>query len=155
MENWQGYYDLAIMASQTDADQVITGTASAFKSTDGGASFKILGGYGGSFALHPDVQSCISVAAESWITTDGGVIYSTDFFKETSASKATNFGLNGSDFGVLISGGTRRYLSVDDITMGIQSIMKITKINSFGWGEQKALRDMSIRSTTVRFFSLT
>ncbi|MBL0261819.1 MAG: hypothetical protein IPQ10_12320 [Saprospiraceae bacterium] len=98
MENWQGYYDLAIMASQTDADQVITGTASAFKSTDGGASFKILGGYGGSFALHPDVQSCISVAAESWITTDGGVIYSTDFFKETSASKATNFGLNGSDF---------------------------------------------------------
>ncbi len=98
MDNWQGFYDLSLMASQTKADELITGTGSTFKSTDGGTTFKVIGGYGGSFALHPDLQASVSNGTESWIATDGGLTYSTDFFTEVKNAKALNLGLNGSDF---------------------------------------------------------
>ncbi|MEO6190976.1 MAG: hypothetical protein ABIO44_12065, partial [Saprospiraceae bacterium] len=98
MENWQGYYDLSIMASQTDANQIVTGTGSTFKSSDGGLTFKVIGGYGGDFPLHPDIQSCLSIGSDSWIATDGGLSYSTDFFTETKNAEARNKGLYGSDF---------------------------------------------------------
>lgn len=35
MDNWQGFYDLAIIASNSNADHLITGTGSIFKSTNG------------------------------------------------------------------------------------------------------------------------
>ncbi|MBK6698608.1 MAG: T9SS type A sorting domain-containing protein [Saprospiraceae bacterium] len=98
MDNWQGYYDLALMASQTNADQLITGTGSTYKSSDGGKTFKVIGGYGGSFNLHPDLQSCISIGNDAWIATDGGLTYSTDFFTDTKNAVSLNKGLYGSDF---------------------------------------------------------
>ncbi|HMW39005.1 MAG: T9SS type A sorting domain-containing protein [Saprospiraceae bacterium] len=98
MDNWQGYYDLAIMASQTNADQLITGTGSTFKSTDGGSTFEIIGGYGGKFSLHPDLQTCVSLGTDSWIGTDGGLTYSDDFFTEVTRAESRNKGLYGSDF---------------------------------------------------------
>lgn len=98
MDNWQGYYDLAIVANQNNADEVITGTGSTFKSTDGGTSFKIIGGYGGEFSLHPDLQSAVSINSDTWIATDGGLSYSTDFFNNTANAIARNKGFYGSDF---------------------------------------------------------
>ncbi len=98
MDNWQGYYDLAIMASQKNADQVITGTGSTFRSIDGGKTFKLIGGYGGAIPLHPDLQSCASVGSDSYVATDGGITYSTDFFDDPKNAVARNFGLYGTDF---------------------------------------------------------
>ncbi len=98
MENWQGFYDLSLVASQTNADHLITGTASCFKSMDGGKTFTILGGYGGPFALHPDFQASVSVGNHCWIATDGGLTYSSDFFTDVKNAEARNRGLNGSDF---------------------------------------------------------
>jgi len=98
LDNWQGYYDLSILASQTNADEVITGTGTMVKSTDGGKTFKPLGGYGGAFPLHPDFQASIAIGNDSWIATDGGLTYSTDFFTKVENSEARNYGINGSDF---------------------------------------------------------
>lgn len=98
MDNWQGYYDLSIAASHTNADQVVTGTGSTYKSTDGGKTFVVIGGYGGSFPLHPDLQEAKCNGGDSWIATDGGLTYSTDFFADTKNAEARNYGINGSDF---------------------------------------------------------
>jgi hypothetical protein len=98
MSNGQGFYDLDIMASPADANHVIVGTTSAYKSTDGGLNFSPLGGYHGSFALHPDIQWMTAVGGDAYITTDGGVNYSTDFYTSTSAHEVRNNGLTGSDY---------------------------------------------------------
>jgi photosystem II stability/assembly factor-like uncharacterized protein len=98
LDNWQGYYDLSIVASQKNADEVITGTGTMVKSIDGGKTFKALGGYGGSFPLHPDFQASVAFGDDSWIATDGGLTYSTDFFTNTANAEARNKGINGSDF---------------------------------------------------------
>ncbi|MBK7799195.1 MAG: PKD domain-containing protein [Saprospiraceae bacterium] len=98
MDNWQGFYDLSLVASQTKADEIITGTGSTFKSTDGGTTFKVIGGYGGAFALHPDLQASVSHGNDCWIATDGGLTHSSDFFTMVQNAKALNLGLNGSDF---------------------------------------------------------
>ena len=68
------------------------------KSSDGGKTFKVIGGYGGSFNLHPDLQSCVSIGNDAWIATDGGLTYSTDFFTDTKNAVSLNKGLYGSDF---------------------------------------------------------
>ncbi|MFN8331716.1 MAG: hypothetical protein U0T81_10965 [Saprospiraceae bacterium] len=49
------------MASQTNADQLITGTGSTFKSTDGGSTFEIIGGYGGKFSSSRPSDLCVSL----------------------------------------------------------------------------------------------
>ncbi|QIP14927.1 PKD domain-containing protein [Spirosoma aureum] len=98
MSNGQGYYDLAIMMNPANADHLIVGTTSAWKSTDGGANFKPIGGYIGSFPLHPDMQSMVANGMDSYISTDGGVVYSSDFFSETANFSIRHKGLSGSDF---------------------------------------------------------
>jgi photosystem II stability/assembly factor-like uncharacterized protein len=98
MDNWQGYYDLEIMVSQTNANQVIVGTGSMYRSTDGGVTFKGIGGYDGNFPLHPDYQATKSIGSEAWITTDGGITYSTDFFSTTQNAESRNNGIYASDF---------------------------------------------------------
>lgn len=98
LDNWQGYYDLSIVASQTNADEVITGTGTMVKSTNGGSNFVGLGGYSGNFPLHPDFQASVAIGSDSWIATDGGLTYSTDFFTKLDNAQARNKGINGSDF---------------------------------------------------------
>ncbi|QHV96856.1 LamG-like jellyroll fold domain-containing protein [Spirosoma endbachense] len=98
MSNGQGFYDLAIMMNPTNADHLIVGTTSAWKSTDGGVNFKPIGGYIGSFPLHPDMQSMVANGTDSYITTDGGVVYSSDFFSETANLSIRHKGLSGSDY---------------------------------------------------------
>lgn len=98
MNNGQGYYDLAIAASHTNADGVIVGTQTTYRSMDGGKTFSALGGYAGPFPIHPDLQDVKCLGKDTWIATDGGITFSTDFFAETKNAEARITGLNGADF---------------------------------------------------------
>lgn len=81
MDNWQGYYDLVLEVSNEDANLIYTGTASLFKSSDGGNTFSNMGGYNGRHALHPDIQDMKVLSnGEVWVATDGGINYTNDDF---------------------------------------------------------------------------
>ncbi len=98
MSNGQGYYDLSIMASTVNPNEVIVGSTTAYKSVDTGNTFTRLGGYGGSFPLHPDMQEMKMVGNDAWIATDGGMNYSNDFFTGINNLSARNKGIYGSDY---------------------------------------------------------
>ena len=77
----QGYYDLVCTASATDPEVLLVGIIQLYRSTDGGKTFENIGGYYGRFDLHCDMQSIqTNGAGDTWLSTDGGVIYSNDFF---------------------------------------------------------------------------
>lgn len=103
MSNGQGYYDLAILANPLNADEVIVGTTSAYKSTDGGLTFQPLGGYIGPIPIHPDIQWMTSNGNDTWIATDGGMNLSTDFFSGISNYSSRTDG----EFGTEIWGFTQ------------------------------------------------
>ncbi len=98
MSNGQGYYDLGIVVSPANANDVIVGTTTSYKSTDGGVNFSPLGGYHGSFGLHPDMQCAVAKGGDAYIATDGGVNYSSDFFTNTTNWAVRDNGLRSSDF---------------------------------------------------------
>ena len=98
MSNGQGYYDLSMVVSPANANDVIVGTTTTYKSTDGGNNFRPLGGYSGPFGLHPDLQQAIAIGGDAYLATDGGVNYSSDFFTNTSNWSVRNYGLRSSDF---------------------------------------------------------
>jgi len=97
MSNGQGYYDQAIMVSPSNVNHIIVGTTSAFKSTDGGYNFSAIGGYMGSFPLHPDIQAMAAAGSDAYIATDGGITFSSDFFSNTANASPRINGLSGSD----------------------------------------------------------
>lgn len=98
MTNGQGYYDLSIVASQENAQHFIVATTTAYRSTDGGATFTNVGGYSGPFPIHPDIQEMKAIGKDTWIATDGGMTLSNDFFADTKNAVSRTTGLNGSDF---------------------------------------------------------
>jgi photosystem II stability/assembly factor-like uncharacterized protein len=99
MDNWQGYFDLVLDVSPIDENIIFTGTRSLYKSTDGGAKFINIGGSGGSFNIHPDIQDIKMMDnGEMWVTTDGGVNFSSDNFTSTSNWSTLNNGIVGSHF---------------------------------------------------------
>jgi len=101
LNNGQGYYDLDIVASHTNPEHLIAATTSAYRSTDGGATWTLVGGYGGPFGIHPDIQAMISIVdgatENTWIATDGGVNLSTDFYANTANWEPRIDGLDGTD----------------------------------------------------------
>jgi photosystem II stability/assembly factor-like uncharacterized protein len=94
----QGFYDLSLAVSQTNADQILFGICSTYKSTDGGATSTFLSGYCGAFQLHPDVQEIKTIGNDAWVATDGGLTLSTDFYTLTSSAFARNNGIYSTDF---------------------------------------------------------
>jgi photosystem II stability/assembly factor-like uncharacterized protein len=99
MSNGQGYYDMDIMVDPNNANNVIVGTTSTYKSTDGGVNFSPLGGYaGGIFGIHVDLQCARVMGNDSYLTTDGGVNRSTDFFTKLENWEIINNGLTGADY---------------------------------------------------------
>lgn len=88
MNGGQGYYDLVCTASATDPEQLLVGIIQLYRSTDGGKTLENVGGYYGRFDLHCDMQ-CIQTngAGDTWLSTDGGVIYSNDFFANDAQPK--------------------------------------------------------------------
>ena len=100
-DNWQGYYDLVFDVSPTDVNTVYFGTSGLYKSVNGGASFKAIYDYGQPevIPIHPDAQDMKLVnGQEGWVSTDGGLTYSTDAFSTGANAYARNNGIVGSDF---------------------------------------------------------
>ncbi len=102
MSNGQGYYDLDIVASHANAEHLIVATTTAYKSTDGGVNYTTIGGYSGSFAIHPDIQCMVSImdgaTENTWLTTDGGANFSSDFYTSIANWEARIDGLDGTNF---------------------------------------------------------
>jgi photosystem II stability/assembly factor-like uncharacterized protein/PKD repeat protein len=94
----QGFYDLSIAASQTNADQLIYGLCNVYKSIDAGVSATGVGGYCGSFPVHFDLQEVKTINGEVWVATDGGLTFSSDFFTATANATARNNGIYATDF---------------------------------------------------------
>jgi len=96
--NGQGYFDLVLEASPLDEDVVFWGTCSLWKSTNGGVDYIRVGGYGGDYAIHPDIQGMkMLLNGDTWVTTDGGVNYTTDEFTSKDNYHVKVQGLIGSD----------------------------------------------------------
>jgi photosystem II stability/assembly factor-like uncharacterized protein len=98
MSNGQGWFDFDMMIDPKNANIIIVGTTTTYKSTDGGINFSPLGGYIGSFGLHPDLQCARVFGNDSYLATDGGVNYSTDFYSDLKNWSVRNRGLTGSEF---------------------------------------------------------
>ena len=99
MNNGQGYFDLVLDVSPLNENIIFVGTTTFYKSSDGGAKFVSIGGYAGNFNIHPDIQDIKMMDnGEMWVTTDGGVNLSTDYFTNTSNWTTLNNGIVGSHF---------------------------------------------------------
>ena len=97
MNNGQGFFDFGLDVNPSDANEVFIGTGSLYKSSDGGVNFTAIGGYQGSFSIHPDIQWVKYADGNNiWIATDGGMNYSTDAFSSAGNYTARNRGLIGS-----------------------------------------------------------
>ena len=82
MDNGQGYFDLVLETSPVDHDLIYVGTTSLFLSRNKGQSFERIGGYGGPFPIHPDIQDLKIVnETDTWVATDGGLTLTTDQFR--------------------------------------------------------------------------
>lgn len=92
----QGYYNMMISASSKDPEQVFFGMLDFYRSDDGGKTLSHKGGYSGQFELHCDMQDIHILGNDTWISSDGGLIYSSDFF--TAHADARIQGIYASEF---------------------------------------------------------
>lgn len=94
----QGYYNCAIMASNTNPEQIRVGGLNLYGSDDGGATFYPLAGYvGGPYNIHVDMQDFRTIGSTTWITTDGGIYRSSDFFN-SDGFESRMYGIHSSDY---------------------------------------------------------
>lgn len=92
----QGYYDMVITASPTNPEHILFGIIFLYSSKDGGKTFTMKGGYHGQHDLHCDMQDIYSSGNDTWLSTDGGVIYSNDFFDNHAETRIN--GIYASEF---------------------------------------------------------
>jgi len=93
----QGFYNCAIMASNSDADQILIGGLNMWTSVDAGVTFQCVNGYQcNNFNMHVDMQDFRAFGNEYWASTDGGIYKSTDFFNSQPTVHMT--GIHGSDY---------------------------------------------------------
>ncbi len=95
----QGYFDMAIAVSNKDAEHLIWGLCNAYRSTKGGTEgyYKTaIGGYQKPSWSHPDIQDIVVAGDDTWITTDGGIKYSDNFF--ATKGKDRNNGIYASNY---------------------------------------------------------
>jgi photosystem II stability/assembly factor-like uncharacterized protein len=98
MNNGQGYFDLVLEISPLDENIILVGTTTLFKSLNGANSFTAVGGYYGNFKIHPDIQDIKMLpSGETWVSTDGGMNFTTDNFNSIGNHVARINGLIGSD----------------------------------------------------------
>lgn len=93
----QGFYNCAIMASNTHADSILIGGLNLWRSNDGGLTFSSVSGYvGGPLSMHVDNQDFRAFGTDYWITTDGGIYHGNDFF--TTQPVVQMSGVHGADY---------------------------------------------------------
>jgi len=92
---YQGFYDYVLAISPFDTDIIYIGGVSFYKSTDGGATFNVIGGYQGNTWIHPDMQELTVGADGIWLANDGGVDFSSDEFATAESRK---YGITASEF---------------------------------------------------------
>lgn len=93
----QGFYNCAITVSDTDPERILVGGLNLYRSENGGSTFTPVAGYvGGPLNIHVDMQDFRTINGTTWVTTDGGVYFSTDFF--TTQPEFRMDGVHGSDF---------------------------------------------------------
>lgn len=95
MTNGQGYFDLSIAASHTNADWVFAGTTDSYRSVDAGVTWTFVGNSYSGILLHTDLQEVKCVGSDIWTATDGGMSLSTDFFASSTNFSPRNKNLNG------------------------------------------------------------
>lgn len=97
MTNGQGFFDLVLEVSPVNENIVYAGTTTLYKSINGGSSFTAIGGYQGSFSIHPDIQDMKMLSkGDTWVATDGGMNLSTNNFLNQTNYFALNNNLIGS-----------------------------------------------------------
>ncbi|MEP4780416.1 MAG: T9SS type A sorting domain-containing protein [Algibacter sp.] len=77
----QASRDMAIMCSNTDADEVYLGALDSYRSVNGAESFETLAywnSYSSTAFIHADVEVMINVEGTLYAGTDGGIYRSTD-----------------------------------------------------------------------------
>lgn len=93
----QGFYNCALMVSPVNPDHILVGGLNLWKSTNGGQTFQAVSGYaGGPLSLHVDNQDFRTQGSRSWISTDGGIYFSENFFQTQPEFRME--GLHGSDY---------------------------------------------------------
>ena len=93
----QGFYNCATMASPINPDEILVGGLNLYKSTDGGATFTPVAGYvGGPLSMHVDMQDFRIIGNTAWVSTDGGIYSSNDFFNSNYEFRMS--GVHGSDY---------------------------------------------------------
>lgn len=93
----QGFYNLGIAASDTDADDLLVGCLNLWRSTDGAASVEWVGGYGGfqTNYVHPDIQEIEINGQDMWFASDGGINYTNNL---VDTHQALNNGITSGDY---------------------------------------------------------
>lgn len=78
----QGFYNCAIMASNTNADELLVGGIGMWRSNNGGQSFQCKHNYycGDFNPMHVDMQDFRALGNDYWATTDGGIYKSNNLF---------------------------------------------------------------------------
>ncbi len=87
---YQGFYNCALMASNTDPNKILVGSLNVWKSDNGGATFECINGYAAgttNLGMHVDNQDFRAIDTTYWITTDGGIYESSDFYATTPSIK--------------------------------------------------------------------
>ncbi len=93
----QGFYNCALMADQSNPDRILIGGLNLWRSDDGGLTFSGVSGYiGGPLNMHVDNQDFRAFGNDYYVTTDGGIYHSTDFFSSQPAVRMN--GIHGSDY---------------------------------------------------------
>lgn len=93
----QGFYNCALMVSNTDPNNVLIGGLNLWRSFDGGATMEPWAGYfGGKISIHVDMQDFRAFGDDYYITTDGGIYFSKDFF--FSQPDVKMYGVRGQDY---------------------------------------------------------
>lgn len=94
----QGFYNCAIMASNTNADEILVGGIGMWRSSDGGTSYECIYNYvcGDYEPMHVDMQDFRAFGNEYWASTDGGIYKSLDLFASQPEFKMN--GVHGVDF---------------------------------------------------------
>ncbi len=97
----QGFWNTAITVNPNNDDEVLLGGIETYRTEDSGASWIRLSG-GQNFDAHSDIQSAHSMIVngtlETFVSNDGGIIYSEDFFR--TAFEVKSYGLPSEFWGL-------------------------------------------------------